>query len=226
MKLSTAEQFVLLAHHPEKGRFIVSDIQFKYGIIGAILLDMSLDNSVILENDRLLAGKNIRSENEIVSDIAAIINSSGKPRKMRYWISRLATKSGKYKWAILNGLVARKLVRIENRKFLGLIPYRKSFLTESRQRFELIQHLKNSILFRKELSRETIVVLGLVEACKMHRIITKDRDELKTMRKELKRIIKESPIADTVDKTIKEVQAAIIGAIIASSVAASAASSN
>lgn len=65
----------------------------------------------------------------------------------------------------------------------------------------------------RDLSNETILVLGLIEACKMHKILTSDKVELKRLKQELKEIINESPISNTVDKTIKQVQAAIIGAI-------------
>ena len=46
-------------------------------------------------------------------------------------------------------------------------------------------------------------------ACRMYRILSADRDELKTIRSQLKKIIKESPVSDVVAKTIRQVQAVI-----------------
>lgn len=37
MKLSIVELFLLLAHHPSKGRFVINDMLINYGIIAAIL---------------------------------------------------------------------------------------------------------------------------------------------------------------------------------------------
>jgi len=88
-------------------------------------------------------------------------------------------------------------------------------------RNSLIRQLRECILFHKELNNENSVLLGLVEACRMHKILSSDREELKTIRKELKAIIKESPIAETVGETIKQVQIAIISSVAAASVAAS-----
>jgi len=88
-------------------------------------------------------------------------------------------------------------------------------------RNRLIRQLRECILFHKELNNENTVLLGLVEACRMHKILSSDREELKTIRKELKAIIKESPIAETVGETIKQVQIAIISSVAAASVAAS-----
>ncbi|GAF91300.1 unnamed protein product, partial [marine sediment metagenome] len=53
-------------------------------------------------------------------------------------------------------------------------------------------------------------------------IISRDRHELKTVKKELKSILKDSPITQVVENTIKQVQIAISIAI-AASVAASTA---
>lgn len=226
MKLSTVEKFLLIAQHSNKGKFIISDMHINYGIIGAILLEMSLEHKIIIENDKLVLKNSGIDDNQIISEITIMISNSKKLRKIKYWITKLARKSRKYKWTILTELECKKIIRIENKKFLEFIPYKKSYLIDSKTRDNLIQKLKSNILFHQELSNENVVVLGLIEACKMHKIITSDKDELKTIRKVLKEIIKESPIADTVNKTIKQVQAAIIGAIIASTVASSAASSH
>lgn len=222
MKLSTVEKFLLIAHHPNKGRFVVSEMNINYGIIGAILLEMSLEDKVIVENDNLILKNSRSAGNQIVSEISIMISSSNKPRKIKYWITKLASRSGKYKWIILNELSGKNFIRIENKTFLGFIRYKRSYLIDGRARDKLIQQLRSNILFRQEKSNESVVLLGLIEACKMHPIIASNKGELKVIRKKLKQIIKESPIADTVDKTIKQVQAAIFGAIIASIAASSA----
>ena len=222
MKLSTVENFLLIAHHPNKGRFVVSEMNINYGIIGAILLEMSLEDKVIIENDSLILKNSRSTGNQIVSEISIMISSSKKPRKIKYWITKLSSKSRKYKWIILNELSGKNFMRIENKTFLGFIRYKRSYLIDNRTRDNLIQQLRNNILFQQELSNENVVLLGLIEACKMHNIIASNKDELKAIRKKLKQIIKESPIADSVDKTIKQVQGAILGAIIASTAASSA----
>lgn len=216
MELTIIEKFLLIAQHPEKGRFIIPDMQLNHGIIGALLLEMSLVEMIDIEKDKLILKNYKKSNDPLIKEISSIIKDSKKPRKVKYWITRFARKSRKFKWTILDDLVKKRLIRIENKKFLGLIPYRKNYLAESKTRNSLIQELKKSILSRREISNENIVVLGLVEACKMHKAITSDKIELKRIKKELKEVIKESPIASTLDKTIKEVQAAIMVVIFAS----------
>lgn len=238
MKLSIVELFLLLAQHPSKGRFVIGDMQINYCIIGAILLEMSLDGMIGLENDVLVlkdssegnidtsanrdAAAGTGTIKQIVSEISAIISSSKKPRKIRYWIGKLVQKSNKYKWAFMSELESRSLIRIESKKFLGIIPYKSSYLTDTKARDIVIEQLKNNMLLNQDLSNESVVMLGLVEASKMYSVFSKDRGELKIIKANLKQIIKESPIANSLDQTIKQVQAAILGAVIAGSMAASA----
>ncbi len=59
-------------------------------------------------------------------------------------------------------------------------------------------------------------MLGLIEACKMHKIIAKDKSEIKICKRKLAELIKSDSIAQGVDKVIKEMQAVIIGAVVAS----------
>jgi len=187
MRLNTTEKFLLIAQHPDRGRFILSDLHINYGIIGAILLEMSIENRVIIENDYLILKNSANNDNQIISEISMLISNSKKPRKIKYWLTKLSRKSRRYKWIILNDLVNKKITRIENKSFLGFIPYKRSYLIDNITRDNLIQGLKNNVLFHKELTNENVVLLGLIEACKMHKIITSDKDRIKKIKERVER---------------------------------------
>ncbi len=216
MKLNTTEKFLLIAQHPTKGKFIISDTHINYGISGSLLIEMSLDNRIIIEENKLILKSHKSSKDPIVSEISAIIKNSKKPRKIKYWVSKLENKSRKYKWIFLNKLEKDRLMRIEKKKFLGLFSYRRCYLIERKTRDDMIKQLKDGVLYKKELSSENIVLLGLIQATGMHKIFTSDKRELKSIKKKLKAILKDAPIAGAVDKTLKEMQAAIIGAMAVS----------
>jgi len=218
MNLSIVEKFLLLAHHPTKGGFIISEIHINFGIIGSILLEMSFENYFRIENDRLMIKNERTPSNPLYSEIFIRIRDSKKARKLKYWVTRLNSKSNKYKWMILKDLQKKGLIDIEDKKFLWLIPYKKSRLTDSLAHDRFIQELKNNISNRHDISNENTVVLALVDACKMHKVFAKSRAEVKVLKKDLKSVIEESAVGDTVDETIKEVQRAITNTIAASTV--------
>jgi len=109
-------------------------------------------------------------------------------------------------------LVKKGVLRQERKNFLGLIPYTSNYIRDRRTREKLIRHFKMAVLHPSstEVTGEDLALLGLIEASKMHKTLSSDKDELKRIKKELKQVIEKSPIAGIVDKTIKEVQAAIM----------------
>lgn len=226
MDLNTLEKFLLIAQHPTKGRFMISDIHINYGVIGAALLDMSVDKLIELDGNRLILKSSSGVSDPVISEILSVIKKSKKVKKIKWWISKLVHKSKRYKWNVLNKLSDQKRIRIEKRRFLGLIPYKKCFLIDHNIRENLIFRLKEAILYKKELNEESISILGLIEACDMYKIISKDRDERKKLKKELKKIVSDSSISKAISITTQQIQSAIISIIIASTVATTVASNN
>jgi hypothetical protein len=122
---------------------------------------------------------------------------------------------------VLNDLAGKGIVKIEPKKILFLFTYRRCYMVDNVSRENLINQLRNSALYRRDINEEIVVLLSLVEACKMHKILSADKSELKALRTELKSILKDSPIANEIDKTIKGVQVAIVTSIAISAAVAS-----
>jgi golgi phosphoprotein 3 len=220
---NTAEKFLMIAHHPEKGRFMISGMFIQFGIAGAILLDMSLEERIDILNKRLILKTPGTSADPLTNEVTTLISRDPRPRRVGYWVRRLARRYNKYKRQVLESLAAKRMVRIEERKFLGLIPYRRSYLIESYTRSNLIRQIKNDILVNsREPSYANMAIAGLMEACRMQRILSDDREELKNIRIRLKKILKESPVADVVSQTVRQVQAAIFASVTAAIVASRA----
>jgi golgi phosphoprotein 3 len=226
MNLCIAEKFLLLALNPEKGRLSNSGENLPYGLIGAVLLDLSLTGDLLTENGLLKVAKNGIEHSQINATVLNAIESSPKLRKPGYWINKLSRDSKAFNRQFLSLLQDKNLIRIEERKFLGLITYHKYFLIDTYIREEILNQLRNCVLYQNELSFENISLLSLLQACGMHKIISKSKEELKVIKTKLKIMMKENPIAVGVNDTIQEVQAAISAAVIASTVAATVTSSN
>ena len=158
-----------------------------------------------------------------MNDVVSLMMESPKVRRTDYWIRKLANRFRTYKWRILDDLAEKKIVRIERRKFLGLIPYRLSFFTESYTRANLVRHLKGEILYGRSVSGESNALAGLVRACNMQRILATDRDEFRRIKERLKLVVSESPVSDVVAQTISQVQAAIIASVTTAVIASSSA---
>ncbi len=220
---NTLEMFLLIAHHPEKGRFMIPQMFLQYGIAGAILLDLTLEDRIELENKQLILKPSMVSADPVINEAVTLMSQSPRSRKADHWVRKLATRYRKYKWQVLKGLGDKRMVRIEEKKFLGLIPYRKSYLIETYTRGNMIRQLKSEILaYTREPSSASMAIAGLIDACRMHRILSDDREERKAIKSQLKMTIKDSPVSDIVSQTIKQVQAAIIAGVTAAIIASTA----
>ncbi|MDX9729716.1 MAG: GPP34 family phosphoprotein [Bacteroidales bacterium] len=220
---STAEKFIIIAHRPEKGGFLTSQTFIQYGIAGVILLDLTLAERISIVDKKLFLKPGKALSSPMLNDVSTMISQSSNPRKVSYWVGKLATRYDRYKWQILEGLEGKRILRIERRKFLGLIPYRQSVFTETYTRASLVRQLKNEILSGRGGDGELNALTGIVKACSMERVLSTDRDELKRIRQQLKVMVSESPVSDVVAQTIRQVQAAIIASVTAAAVASASA---
>ncbi len=220
---NTAEKFLLIAHHPEKGRFLISQMYIQYGIAGAILLDMTLEDRIDIADKKLILKMARDSADPVINEVIAQMSQSAKPRKAEYWVRKLAMRHKKFRWQVLQGLADKRVVRIDERKLFGLIPYRKSYLIESYTRSNMVRQLRSEILaYTREPSSANMAIAGLIEACRMYRILSDDREERKTIKTQLKKINRESPVADVVSQTIRQIQASIIASVTAAIIASTA----
>ena len=137
-KLSIIEKFLLVSQHPDKGRFIIPQMQLHYGLAGAILLEMSIEKRLKIENKRLILIDNKPHSHPIFNMVIDTIRQSSKARRIRYWINKLNRKAYKYKWAFMKDLEDKRIIRIEFKKFLGLIPYKKSYMIDSQMLIYLL----------------------------------------------------------------------------------------
>lgn len=88
MELSIAEKFLLLAQHPTKGKFIISGLHIQYGIAGSLMLEMSVDKRIEIENGLLVLTSTKGKSDQLISEIEMQIRNSPKPRKIKYWINK------------------------------------------------------------------------------------------------------------------------------------------
>jgi golgi phosphoprotein 3 len=225
MLLNLTESFLLIAQHPSKSRLYINGVPLQHGIIGSLLLELSLEERLEIKDGKLMPGERKNQPDTLLAEIEDMIRSSTKPKKVKHWLTRLAGKSNRYKWFIFEKMEKKRLVRIEKRKFLGLIPYRITSLTGRKQRTSLIRDFKQALYKKENLNEKAMMLLGLVHACSLHKAFTDDRKERRKLKKDLKKFMDENPLTDAIGKTIKEVQAAVMVSIMAATAASTTATS-
>lgn len=218
--LTIPHKFLLLTHHPTRGRFMLTGVYMKYGLTGSVMLELSLKTPIRIEKGKLHVGEIPGDVHPVVRDFSRQIREARSPHSIRFWIRKQARRSGRYLREFLAELEKERILRIEEKKILGLLPYRVSYLTQRKAQYDLLREIRNSVLQSVEVNDEQTALLGLIQACRMQRIISTDRSERKIINRRLKTLIKENPVAEGVDQTIRQVHAAIAVAVAASGAAA------
>jgi hypothetical protein len=222
MTLTAAERFLILAHHPEKANYVIPEQTRNAGMIGSILLDLAAEDKIKIENGVVL----VRSTNTKLllphRVVLQRMHQSNKRKKVKTWISRFAQAPGRHHREILTALERKGIVRIDRKKFL-FIPYWRTSLIKSSEREEMIRDIREIIFKGRPVKNENAILLGLIQACKMFKVVCQDKEEIRTCKMKLKEIIASNVISGSVDKVIREMQAAVVNAAVISSTAATSA---
>lgn len=219
--LSLAEKFLLLIHHPEKSRYLISEQMRNVGLIGALLLDLAYGKKMQVEGDKLSATASHTDLSATHQEVLSRLSAHERPKKIKRSISKLSGKSCKYRHALLASLEENGFLRIEHKKFL-FIPYLRTYLLKHETRDALLREIRGVVFDDQNIRPENAALLGLVDACKMYKLICHDRNETKYCKARLKELVQEDAIARGVDKVIKAMQAALIATLAATTAATTA----
>jgi hypothetical protein len=218
MNHSVAEQFVILALNPDKGRVTLDRIHFRYPLTGALLMDYLDHGEFTIENKRIIPS--FRMNGEVVHDmVAEKIMKSGRHRRISTWISRLTNKSRLIFRELTNTLEKQKIIRIEYKKFLNIFPYRRYWFNDKSIRTNLIEQLREILIYGKQPGKREVMLLALIEAARAYQILSREKGEAKLLRKKNTELLKGDVISAEINQAIKEVQAAIAVSVIAATVA-------
>jgi hypothetical protein len=219
MNIPVSKLFVILALNPEKGRVAIDNIHFRYSLTGALFMDYYEQGEFTVENKRIVPS--FKKNGEVLHDLFADkIMNSGKNRRISIWINRLTHKSRLIFREIISSLEKENIIRIEQKKFLNLFPYKRYWFTDNRVRTNLIELLRGILLYGKQPGKKEIMLLGLIEASGAYRLLSRERGESKLLRKSNSKFLKGDIISSEISQVIREIQAGIIASVTAASVAA------
>lgn len=211
MELNLIEKFILLTLDKKKGKFLIDSLSLNYGIAGAILLEMSELNKISIANKKLLLSDVKLTHYKIIDACIKLIQNSKKPRNAKYWINKIGNKSSVFKKTILIELNSKNIIKIDNRAYmLGLFNIKRYVLLDTKPIDEIKNTLKRIVLENEKADLENVLLLSLMNSCKLTRILFTNKNEHKAANKRIKELSHNIEISDAVGKTLKEIQTAVL----------------
>ena len=220
--ISLKEKFIMLAYHPEKGSNMAQNY-LGYGIAGALLLELAGLKRIVIEDKKVKLIDHKKTGDKQLDLVVDLLIRAGKPLRVKALVFKLQGKNKTVRRPIMEGLLRKRYLRAEKKRFL----FFKYFMYPSGNvsyRRDLEEQIRRLVLRGIPAEDPDVALLiGLAGACRFAPRFFRNRQERKAASKRIKQIIKESPVDAAIDETIKAVQAAIMATIVTSAVVASTA---
>lgn len=217
MKLTLADEFLLLAMRDGDGSRLIGGTELACGLAGATLADLALDGLIELDGQKVVPTKTAEPPASAPhDDLYRRITEEAKPRKASWWIQK--TQSTKLVNAQIESLVDGGLLKEEVVKFLGI--FHRTTYPEANPAPEAALRERLDAVFAGAIVDERVgVLVALMHATGLSRKLYPD-----VPKKRVKEIADGAPLGDAVKRTVEGIHAAVITATTAATTAAVAGS--
>ncbi|SEU01635.1 Golgi phosphoprotein 3 (GPP34) [Draconibacterium orientale] len=217
-----AQKIYFLGIHPEKGGIrsgAASAMHFV--VIGTLLMDLYLQKKIKFEGKRVIV-LSTKSDNELHRFVLDKMSRAKSPKKISTWISKLNYSQKYIRSEVQKGLVAKRLIRLEEKQFL-FFKWKKPVVLNKQVMYRMIAEIDKQI-FKGTTAEEELIFLSFLEPAAMLRLVYQDRRKRKQARARLKQMSINNRVSGAVADAIAASQA--IAASVAASAAASAATNH
>jgi hypothetical protein len=188
-----------------------------YGLAAAILAELALLGKVQADRKRLAVADAAPTGDELLDEALATIAASPKPRKLSHWIGALA--SGKPQKRVVQGLVTKNVLRIEEKRFLWVIPYEAYPQQDASAKYWVKARLRGAVMGGVQSEPRTVALLSLLKACRLLDLVF-TKDERKAAGQTIDALVGGDLFGDALAETLAEVDGAAVAAMTAVNVAA------
>ncbi|QYC37757.1 hypothetical protein Nocox_00600 [Nonomuraea coxensis DSM 45129] len=222
MKVTIAEELLLLAYSEDEGKQLISTMQLDPALAGALLAELAVEGRVELSDKKLvLTGTaplgDDEPDDELDDELKAVLSrvaGEHKERKPAWWVQRL--QSSKLRTRLLTRLAEAGVLTEQRGKVLGLFPVTRWPEADPGVEAEVRERVA-SVLGGADPDARTAALIAVMHAAKL------DRKAFPGASKERVKEISEGAWAgDAVARTIASINAATVTAITAATVAATA----
>ncbi|NVJ46856.1 MAG: GPP34 family phosphoprotein [Cytophagia bacterium] len=225
MKLNLLEEYLLLALDDEKGKFVIDSTRLHFGFAGAVLLELALRGKIQVEGEKLILEDRSYEPEMSVNKMIDVIREQDSPT-LKKSIQILARKSAEIKNDTLQRLIHKGILKKEEHKLLWIIPYDKYPTSNLTPENKVRKRLDDVISEHSPVDPHDLMLLSLIDATDLTKEAFRDKDDYKAIKKKIQEVTKDMKVSQVINKSIREIQAAIMIAITASIIVTSVATNN
>ena len=154
-----AEKIFLLAL--DKNKKLIEKDFFKYGLTTAIIKDLERLNRITLENNSIKIINTDELASDILNEAFKIIKREKDAKSLYYWITNLANQISNINDKIINSLNRAKVITINKKKILGIIPKEKIKVIQSKFFIDIKQDLEKTVFNKEKPGIDTQCIISI-----------------------------------------------------------------
>ena len=212
MRSDLVEGFLLLALDNSKGTFLIDTIALNHGLAGATLMELARLRRIRVEDRRVEGVDDADTGSPFLNAMLQIIHRSGKPGKVRRWVTRLAARLRKKRQLLIRQLIDEGTLKAERRMILGLIPHTVYPTVDSTREDRIRARLMATIKGEENIDPGYLLLLSLLEATKLTRVLFENRKEYRQAHRKIQELTRDFEVGNVLRTTIKEVCSVVITA--------------
>ena len=205
--LSFGEELLLLALDDEKGT-IVDKTSIKYGLVGALLMDLALMNKIDTDLENLMIVDTSPTGDDVLDDVLTQIAQSNRTRTTAYWLVHLSQNSNTIKERLLDRLIQKGILKREEQKILWVFARRRYPVRDDKEEKEVKTRIREVILSDSIPDSRDVVLISLIKGCYLVDEIFSHK-EIDAVKGRLEQIAKMDLIGQTVSEIIESVTRAM-----------------
>lgn len=207
--LSFAEEIFLLALDDREGTLKPLPVSaLEYALAGALLIELAFLNKVDIDLKSLSVADPAPTGNQLLDNALLQIERKGAPQPTSYWLSCFAGQARQIQERVLNELVAKGILKMENRKILWVFNSRRYPMIDNREIKEVKARLRELIMGDDIPDPREAVLVSLVDACRLFDELFSD-DEFERFQPRIKALAKLDLVGQEVSKSIREIAQAM-----------------
>jgi golgi phosphoprotein 3 len=166
--LNYAEELYLLALNEQDGTVKqVPAFALGYALAGALLMDLALCNRIDSDLATLKVVASEQTGDPLLDETLAALRDAPAVQPASFWLKNLAAESGRIEQRVLESLMAKGVLRQENRRVLWVFDVHRYPLTDDREVKEVRSRLRELIASEDIPAPRDQALVCLANACRL-----------------------------------------------------------
>lgn len=207
--LSFAEEIFLMALDDREGSIKPLPVSaLEYALPGALLIELAFLNKIDIDLKALNVVDKQPTGNDLLDDVLLQIEGKTETQPTSFWLSFFAGKAKQIQERVLDRLVSKGILKVEDKKVLWVFKTRRYPVMDNREIKEVKTRLRDLILSDDIPDPRDAVLISLIDACHLFDDMFSD-EEYERVKPRIKALAKLDLIGQEVTRSIREIAQAM-----------------